>query len=85
MIKEVRSGLGFLAGIDLVDEILASAPGIVGRWQQTCREAGVLVLPLGNGIAVSPPLIVGRAEIDELCDGLLQGLELLERELAAAA
>lgn len=85
MVKEVRAGLGFLAGLDLVDELLDVSPGIVGRWQLACREAGVLVRPLVRGIAVSPPLTVSEREIDEIAAGISRGLKALEAHAAAAA
>jgi putrescine aminotransferase len=85
MVAEVRAGLGFLAGIDLAEDVRASDPAVVGRWQQTCRQAGVLVRPLAQGIAVSPPLIAGEEEIEVLAAGILRGLELLEPRLSATA
>jgi putrescine aminotransferase len=85
MVKEVRAGLGFLAGIDLADDVLAAHPGIVARWALACREVGVLVRPLGGGIAVSPPLTVGQDEIDAIGHAIAQGLERLEPRLAATA
>jgi putrescine---pyruvate transaminase len=85
LIKEIRAGLGFLAAIDLADEVLAEQPAAVARWQMTCRDAGVLVRPLGRGIAVSPPLTVGQDEIGELADGIAQGLAMLAPQLAAEA
>jgi len=85
LVREVRAGLGFLAGIDLDDDLLAANPGIVARWQLACRQAGVLVRPLSRGIAVSPPLTVGQDEIDEIASGIGQGLAQLSLEVRAAA
>ncbi len=86
LVAEVRSGLGFLAGIELRQEILAADPGAPGRWQLACREAGVLVRPLGGGVAVSPPLICAEEEIQQIGSGIAEGLRLFEAaspELAA--
>jgi beta-alanine--pyruvate transaminase len=32
--------------------------------------AGVLVRPVGESIALSPPLVVSRAEVDQIVDSL---------------
>jgi putrescine---pyruvate transaminase len=85
LVGEVRAGLGFLAGIDLTGEALASDPGIVAAWQRACRDAGVLVRPLGKGIAVSPPLICGQTEIDALADAVTEALERVEAAVPAPA
>lgn len=75
LVAEVRSGLGFLAAVELVD------PAQVGALQMAVRAEGVLVRPLGRGVAVSPPLVCGQEEIDLLAGALGAGLEAL----AAAA
>ena len=85
LVGDVRAGLGFLAGIDVSAEALADDPGIVRAWQRACREAGVLVRPLGSGIAVSPPLICGRDEIALLADGIAEALDRIGAASAAAA
>jgi adenosylmethionine-8-amino-7-oxononanoate aminotransferase len=84
LVKEVRAGLGFLAGIELTDEALARDPAIVIKWQRACRAAGVLVRPLGRGIAVSPPLTCDEEEIEVLAAGIERGLEAIEQSLYAA-
>jgi adenosylmethionine-8-amino-7-oxononanoate aminotransferase len=75
LMGEVRAGLGFMAGIDLAPEALAADPGLVVAWQRACRAAGVLVRPLGRGIAVSPPLTCSQEEIELLAEGIAEGLE----------
>jgi adenosylmethionine-8-amino-7-oxononanoate aminotransferase len=49
-----------------------------------CREAGILVRPLGKGVAVSPPLIAEQAEIDLIGSALAEGLQALEPVAAAS-
>jgi adenosylmethionine-8-amino-7-oxononanoate aminotransferase len=75
LVTEVRAGLGALAGIELSADARAEDPQLPIRLQRACREAGVLVRPLGAGIAVSPPLIVDEAEIELLADGIAAGLD----------
>jgi beta-alanine--pyruvate transaminase len=57
--------LGLVAGIEL-----ASRPGAVGSRAYDvfvgCYEAGLLVRATADILAVSPPLIISRAQIDEL-------------------
>lgn len=77
LVSEVRSGLGLVAAIELSEEARAADPGIVGRFQLACREEGVLVRGLATAVAVSPPLIVGESEIDQLAEGILAGLNRL--------
>jgi adenosylmethionine-8-amino-7-oxononanoate aminotransferase len=82
LVGAVRAGVGLLAGVDIAADALAADPGLVARLQRRCRAAGVLVRPLARGIAVSPPLIVGQAEIDLIGSAIAEGLE--EVELLAA-
>jgi putrescine aminotransferase len=77
LVAEVRAGLGLIAGVELDAEARASDPALVTRVQLACREAGVLVRPLGAGIAVSPPLIVGESEITRLAEGIANGLRAM--------
>jgi putrescine---pyruvate transaminase len=83
LVKQVRAGLGFLAGIELTDDVLAREPAVATEWQLACRAAGVLVRPVVNGIAVSPPLICGEEEIAVLAAGIEHGLERIEQSLYA--
>jgi adenosylmethionine-8-amino-7-oxononanoate aminotransferase len=84
LVAELRAGLGLLAGIELTEEARTADPGIVGRLQLACREVGVLVRPLGTGIAVSPPLIVDEDEIGQLVAGIGRGLAAVDRAITQA-
>jgi putrescine---pyruvate transaminase len=77
LVAEVRAGLGLLAGVELDEEARAADPGLIGRLQLACREAGVLVRPLAAGIAVSPPLIVGEDEIARIAEGIATGFKAI--------
>ena len=69
--------LGLVAGIELEPR-----PGAAGeRGQdvfQRCFERGVLVRVTGDIVALSPPLIIGPAQIDELFGVLRQVLETVD-------
>ena len=72
---DVRN-LGMVAGIEL-----APRPGAAGaRAYETfvgCYEAGVLVRATGDILAISPPLIISRAQIDELFGVLADVIRLV--------
>jgi beta-alanine--pyruvate transaminase len=63
-VTDVRN-LGLVAGIELSPR--AGAPGRRGaEVMQHCFDAGALVRVTGDIIALSPPLIISEAQIDEL-------------------
>jgi putrescine---pyruvate transaminase len=74
-VGEVRAGLGFLAAVELADDVLAGDPGAVARLAQGAREAGVLVRPLLKGVAVSPPLTCDGEHIDLIRQAIEAGLD----------
>jgi adenosylmethionine-8-amino-7-oxononanoate aminotransferase len=43
--------------------------------QQACQEAGLIVRSLGNTVAVCPPLVITRSQVDELVEMLGSGLD----------
>jgi putrescine---pyruvate transaminase len=55
-VGEVRGGLGLMAAVEIAEDVLERDPGAPGRAAAAAREVGVLVRPLGRGLAVSPPL-----------------------------
>jgi putrescine---pyruvate transaminase len=73
-VGEIRSGFGFLAAVQLSEDALAE-PGAAAQVAQGAREAGVLVRPLMNGLAMSPPLICEQEHIDLLAEGIRAGLD----------
>ena len=73
----MRAGLGLLGAVQLSEDALAADPGAVGKVAAGARAAGVLVRPLLRGVAVSPPLIVDEAQLEELAAGIRAGLERL--------
>ncbi|EMD29735.1 aminotransferase family protein [Amycolatopsis azurea] len=77
LVAEVRAGLGFLAAVELKADVVAANPGAANRLQRLARDEGVLVRNLAKGIAVSPPLIAGEAELDQLATALPRALDKL--------
>ena len=71
-VVDIRT-LGLVAGIEL--EPRAGEPGARAYDVLTgCFEAGVLVRVTGETVALSPPLIVSRAQIDEIVGTLAEVL-----------
>ncbi|UUV29474.1 aspartate aminotransferase family protein [Amycolatopsis roodepoortensis] len=77
LVAEVRAGLGFLGAVELKAEVIEANPGAANRLQRLARDEGVLVRNLAKGIAVSPPLIAGEAELDLLTTALPRALDKL--------
>jgi beta-alanine--pyruvate transaminase len=75
-VTDIRN-FGLMAGIEL--EPAAGRPGARGFTAfLKCFELGVMARVTGDIIALSPPLIISRAQIDELVgtlDKVLRGLE----------
>ena len=70
---DVRN-LGMVAGIELAPR--AGAPGARGyEVFVACYEAGVLVRATGDILAISPPLIISKAQIDEVFGVLRRAIE----------
>jgi adenosylmethionine-8-amino-7-oxononanoate aminotransferase len=76
LVEEVRGGVGLLAAVNLRHDLVADDPSLPMRVAMACREAGMLVRPLvGGAIAVSPPLVIGDDEIDEIAQAFRTGLD----------
>jgi beta-alanine--pyruvate transaminase len=64
LVTDIRN-LGLMAGIDLAPR--ADAPGARGYVAMVAAfEAGILIRATGDTLAMSPPLIVTEAQIDQL-------------------
>jgi adenosylmethionine-8-amino-7-oxononanoate aminotransferase len=61
VVSEVRTGVGFLGGIQMADPNIA--PAMYGK----CRDVGVISRAIwGGALQVAPPLSTTEAEIDEM-------------------
>ncbi len=76
LVSELRSGLGAVAGVQVDPARLADDPGLTDRVTLRARDHGVLTRTLvGGGLQISPPLVITRAELDELASGLRGALD----------
>ena len=70
LVSEVRAGTGVLAAVQLVE------PTLIDAAVAAAREHGVLTRALlGGALQISPPLVITRAELDELAGGLAAALD----------
>ncbi|MEZ7812913.1 MAG: putrescine aminotransferase [Paracoccaceae bacterium] len=74
-------GMGLLGCIECRAEDLESERSLGERIDVACEEMGLLVRPLINMAVFSPPLIITRAQIDEMFDILEKALEIVSAEL----
>jgi putrescine---pyruvate transaminase len=77
VVGEVRGGIGLLSAVELATDVLDSDPGAVGKVTAAARSRGVLIRPLGRGVAVSPPLTVQDDHIAQIADAIDHGLSTL--------
>ncbi len=88
LVGEVR-GIGMIAAVELVADKAGKAPhgtvGVLGRMgQAAAQEAGVLVRPLGDTLAICPPLIATETDADTVVDALATALAVVEGQLSQA-
>lgn len=79
LVGEVR-GVGLIGAIELVADKPSKgsfpSPGRAGTAvARFAQEEGLIVRPLGDGVALSPPLVIGEPEIDEMLTRLKRALE----------
>ncbi|MFG5776318.1 aminotransferase [Comamonas sp. J-3] len=89
LVGEVR-GMGLLAAVEISADKASKTPfpasAGIGAWiQNRAMEHGVIVRAISNCIALCPPLIIERAQIDELVDGLARALDDAESHFGVAA
>lgn len=81
LVAEVRGGVGTLAALELSNEVLLRDSSAVGAVVRAARETGVLIRPLGRGVAVSPPLTATREHFAAIAEAIGHGLRALEHQL----
>ena len=73
---DVRS-IGLVAGIELASRPEAPGQRALELFHR-CFDEGLLIRVTGDIIALSPPLIIEEAQIDEICTRLVRVLESVE-------
>src|SRR3954464_4942474 len=85
LVGEVRAGTGALGAVALTGEALMREPKAPMRVFAHARDHGVLVRPLGDGVAISPPLIATREDIDTAATAISDALGAVASELGVTA
>ena len=71
-----RSGVGFLGALVLNPERLAADPDLPVKAFKAVRARGVISRAIGgDGLQISPPLVMTDAEFAQMLDGLRRGLD----------
>ena len=65
-------------------EALGERPDLVSRVFAAARERGVLVRPLGDALAVSPPLTLTGEHVELLAGVVAEALDAVARQPATA-
>ena len=85
LVGAVRAGLGALGAIAFDPAALAEHPDLPARTFAQAKARGVLVRPLGDAVAISPPLITTREEIDTAAGVIGESILAVAADLGAAA
>jgi len=64
LVGEIRTGIGALGAVAFDRAALAAHPDLPARTFAQAKARGVLVRPLGDAVAISPPLVATREQID---------------------
>jgi putrescine---pyruvate transaminase len=83
LVGEVRAGIGALGAVAFDPDALAVHRDLPQRTFAQARARGVLVRPLGDGVAISPPLVITREEVDHAAGVIGEALEAVARDLPA--
>jgi adenosylmethionine-8-amino-7-oxononanoate aminotransferase len=81
-VAEVRGGVGTLAAVGLDPGLLERDPQAVFKVAAAAREHGVLIRPLGSGVAVSPPLTANEEHFGLIAEAIARGLGTLHAPAA---
>jgi adenosylmethionine-8-amino-7-oxononanoate aminotransferase len=70
LVAEIRAGTGVMAAVQLTE------PAMADRASFLARDHGVITrVLLGGALQISPPLVITRAELDELAGGIAAALD----------
>lgn len=85
LVAAVRAGLGALGAVAFDPAALAEHPDLPARTFAQAKSRGVLVRPLGDAVAISPPLITTREEIDTAASVIGEAITAVAADLGATA
>ena len=82
---EVRAGIGALGAVAFEPDALRERPDLPARIFAHARDRGVLVRPLGDAVAISPPLVITREQVGEAAAAIGDALDAAARDRARPA
>jgi adenosylmethionine-8-amino-7-oxononanoate aminotransferase len=77
-VSEIRGGIGTMAAVAFTDETIERRPDAVNRVVVGAREKGVLVRPLGQAVAVSPPLTATEEHFALIAEAIGHGVGAID-------
>ena len=75
LVAEVRGGVGLMAAVALVPDLLARDSDAAARFERLAREAGLLVRGISDGVALAPPLVVEDEHVELAVAALAAALD----------
>jgi len=84
LVGEIRAGIGALGAVAFSRDALAEAPDLAQRTFAAARERGVLVRGLADAVALSPPLVITREQVDRAAEVIGDALDVVARDVPAA-
>jgi adenosylmethionine-8-amino-7-oxononanoate aminotransferase len=82
LVDEIRAGTGALGAVAFTADALRDRPDLPARVFAHARDRGVLVRPLGDAVAISPPLVITREQVGEAAAAIGDALEAVGRAAA---
>ncbi len=85
LVGDVR-GRGLMLAVDIVGDKKTKGPLPLGtkagdRVFRKCIEKGVIVRPVGDRIVLSPPIIIGKQQVDTIVSTLSEALSEVQAEI----
>ncbi len=84
LVGDVRSGIGALGAVAFDAGALAEHPDLPARTFAAARERGVLVRPLGDAVAISPPLVITQAQVGQAAAAIGDAISAVAADLGRA-
>jgi putrescine---pyruvate transaminase len=84
LVGEIRAGIGALGAVAFSRDAMAEAPDLAQRTFAAARDRGVLVRGLADAVALSPPLVITREQVDRAAEVIGDALDVVARDVPAA-
>ncbi len=84
LVGDIRAGIGALGAVAFDPDALAEHPDLAARTFAAAKARGVLVRPLGDAVAISPPLIITREQVDQAAEAIGEAVAAVAQDLGRA-